>query len=214
MDSTLPIIEIITFHANERCLEDLGLFKEVRDMVAATTSVKSMYWGRSIELPSVFIWLLLWDSFEQSTAREETPSHTEMVRKLDALADDSKSSHKRDLHVRFSEWPTLPCIEAPVTEFDIAILKDLEARPTFERLTTSIFSNMRAAQLEGFHSLTLGTTLGDPLTSIYFGGWDSVEDHMKLGTQEGHEIMVKEIEEVFLTLRDLHVIHVRFERHV
>ena len=37
MDSALPIIEVITFHANEMCLKDLGLFKEVRDMVAATT---------------------------------------------------------------------------------------------------------------------------------------------------------------------------------
>ena len=37
---------------------------------------------------------------------------------------------------------------------------------------------------------------------------------MRLGTQEGHEIIVKEVEEVFLSLKDLHVIHVRFERHV
>jgi len=86
MESTLPIIEaeVVVFHANKRCLEDLGLFKEVRDMVAATTrcvqpaqtkskvpdvlgyslllerlvSVKSMYWGRSIEQPPVFVWLL------------------------------------------------------------------------------------------------------------------------------------------------------------
>ena len=98
-----------------------------------------------------------------------------MVRKLDALVDDSKSSHKRVLHVRFSECLTLAYIEAPVTEFDIAILKDLEARPTWERLTSSIFSNMRAAQLEGFRSLALGTVLGDPLTNVYFGGWDSIE---------------------------------------
>jgi hypothetical protein len=37
MGSTLPIVEVVIFHANERCLGDLGLFKEVRDMVAATT---------------------------------------------------------------------------------------------------------------------------------------------------------------------------------
>ena len=118
---------------------------------------------------------LVWDSLEQSTAREGTPSHTEMVRRLDALVDESKSSHKRNLHVHFSEYAPLTCIEAPITEFDIAILKDLEARPTWERLTSSIFSNLRAAQLEGFHSLALGTTLGDPLTNIYLGGWDKVE---------------------------------------
>jgi len=37
---------------------------------------------------------------------------------------------------------------------------------------------------------------------------------MKVGTQESHEIIVKELEEVFLILRDLHIHHVRFERHV
>ena len=98
-----------------------------------------------------------------------------MVRKLDALVDDSKSSHRRVLRVHFSEPIPLACIEAPVTEFDVAILNDLEARPAYERLTSSIFSNFRAAQLEGFHSLALAPALGDPLTSVYFAGWDSVE---------------------------------------
>ena len=37
MEPALPIIEVVIFHANERCLGDPGLFKEVRDMVAATT---------------------------------------------------------------------------------------------------------------------------------------------------------------------------------
>lgn len=37
---------------------------------------------------------------------------------------------------------------------------------------------------------------------------------MRLGSQDSHEILVKEIEEVFLSLRDLHIQHVRFERHV
>ena len=102
-------------------------------------------------------------------------SHDEMVRKLDALVDHSKSSHKRVLRVHFSEYTPLTCIEAPVTEFDISILKGLEERPTYERLTSSILSNLRAAQLEGFRSLALGTALGDPLTNVYLAGWDKVE---------------------------------------
>ena len=36
---------------------------------------------------------------------------------------------------------------------------------------------------------------------------------MSLGSQESHGIIVREVEEVFLSLRDLHVHHVRFERH-
>jgi hypothetical protein len=98
-----------------------------------------------------------------------------MVCKLDALVDDSKSSHRRVLRVRFSEYIPLPCIEAPVTEFDIAILKDSEERPTWERLTSSVFSKFKPEQLEGFRSLALGRALGDPLMYVHFAGWDSVE---------------------------------------
>lgn len=98
-----------------------------------------------------------------------------MVRELDALVDDSNPSPKRVLRVRFPEYLPLTCIEAPVTEFDIAILKDLESRPAWERLTSSIFSNMGIVQPEGFRSLALGTAVGDPLSNVFLGGWDSVE---------------------------------------
>jgi len=37
MESALPVIEVVTFRANKTCLDDPRLFKEVRDMVAATT---------------------------------------------------------------------------------------------------------------------------------------------------------------------------------
>jgi hypothetical protein len=36
---------------------------------------------------------------------------------------------------------------------------------------------------------------------------------MKIGTQESHQIIVKESEEIFHYLRDLEVQHVHFERH-
>jgi len=37
MDSELPVIEIVMFRANQGCLDDPALFKEVREMVVATT---------------------------------------------------------------------------------------------------------------------------------------------------------------------------------
>jgi len=45
-----------------------------------------------------------------------------MVRKLDALQDDP--SRKQVFHVHFTQHPPLTCIEAPVTVFDIAVVKD------------------------------------------------------------------------------------------
>jgi len=213
MELALPIIEIVTFRANETCLGDLGLFKEVREMVATTTNVKAMYWGRSVQMPSVFFWLLLWDSFAQSAAREGTPSHAEMVRKLDALVDDP--SRKRDLHIRFREHgdPPLACIEAPVTELDICVVKDIEVLAEWERRAESIGANLRAAQLEGALSMTCGRAVGDALTSAYLCGWNSVEDHQKMGTLKSHEVIVKEAEGIFGYISDLQIHDVPFERH-
>ena len=101
-------------------------------------------------------------------------SHAEMVRKLDALVDDP--SRKSVFHARFAELdPPLACIEAPVTEFDITILKDLESLPIRERLAESIMSHMRTTRLDGFVSLARGIALEDVLTNVYLAGWNSIE---------------------------------------
>jgi len=211
MDSTLPVIEVVTFRANKTCLDDPGLFKEVRDMVAASTSVKTMYWGRSVEQPRVFVWLLFWDSFTQSAARAETPSHVEMVRKLDALLDDP--SRKQVFHVNFSQHPLLKCIEAPVTEFDIALVRETESIPIFDRISESAMSDLKAMQPEGFLAMAHGKALEDERTTVYTAGWTSIEEHMKLGMVEGHQKFVSDSEEAFPHLKDLQMHHVYFERH-
>jgi len=211
MESAPPVIEVVTFRANKTCSDDPGLFKEVRDMVAATTSVKDMYWGRSVEQPHVFIWLLFWDSFTQSAARAETPSHVEMVRKLDALQDDP--SHKQVFHVHFTQHPPLTCIEAPVTEFDIAVVRETESLPTWNRISESAMGHLRALRPEGYLAMAHGKAQEDELTTVYTAGWTSIEDHMKLGMVEGHEQIVNESEEAFPHLKDLQMHHVYFERH-
>jgi len=98
-----------------------------------------------------------------------------MVRKLDTLVDDP--SRKRVLHIRFREHgdPPLACIEAPVTELDICVVKDIEVLAEWERRAESIGANLRAAQLEGALSMTCGKAVGDALTSAYLCGWNSVE---------------------------------------
>jgi len=99
-----------------------------------------------------------------------------MVRKLDALIDDpSSDKSKTVLHVRFLDHPPLACIEAPVMEFDVSVLKGAEYLPRWERLADSVMANIKAARLEGLHSLSRGTSLEDELVRVYIVGWDSIE---------------------------------------
>ena len=99
-----------------------------------------------------------------------------MVRKLDALIDDPSSDKSKSvLHVRFIDHPPMACIEAPVTEFDVSLLKGAEYLPRWEHLANSVMANIRAARLEGLRSLSRGTSLEDELGHVYIVGWDSVE---------------------------------------
>jgi hypothetical protein len=99
-----------------------------------------------------------------------------MVRKLDALIDDPSSDKSKTVfHVRFPEHPPLACIEAPITEFDVTVLNDVENKPTADRLADSVMANMRVTQVEGLRAVTRGTRLGDELVGVYTCGWDSIE---------------------------------------
>ncbi|KAH9963588.1 hypothetical protein BC827DRAFT_1266364 [Russula dissimulans] len=135
----------------------------------------------------------------------------EMVRKLDALLDDP--SRKQVFHVHFSQHPPLTCIAAPVTEFDIAVVRETESIPIFDRISESAMSDLRAVQPEGFLAMAHGKALEDEWTTLYTAAWTSIEEHMKLGMVEGHQKIVSKSEEAFPHLQDLQMHHVYFERH-
>jgi len=186
-------------------------------MTMASTTVHAMYWGRSVTTttttslgpPSLFFWLLLWDSFAESTMRVGTPSHAELVGRLDALVDEPSS--KRVYHVHFSEHP-LPCIEAPVTAIAFAALKDIQCQDTWRRARESARSSLRAACPDKLKSVH-GTTLEDVQTMVDMSGWESVEGLTNLGTDESHQKAIEDIEACLLYLKDLEIYHVHFERH-
>ena len=124
------------------------------------------------------LYFAVWDSLEQSTAREGTSSHTEMVRKLDALTDDP--SRKLVLHVRFSDLydPPLDCIEAPVTEVDLGFIKEDVLLAEWDRRAKSLMSHMkrvRAEGQEGLRTLALGKAVDDAKRTLYLVGWNRIE---------------------------------------
>jgi hypothetical protein len=112
-----------------------------------------------------------------------------MVRKLDALVDDP--SRKSVFHTCFAE-PDVPlaCLEAPITEFDISILKDMESLPESERLAESILSRMRAMHLEGLLSMARAIALEDVLTNFYLAGWNSIEVCVSLRISRKSDVLM------------------------
>jgi len=89
---------------------------------------------------------VVWDTLAESTARVGTPTHAEMVHKLDALVDDL--SRKRVLHVQVPEHLVMAAVEAPVTELDIIIVRDVEALAEYEPCSEVVMSKLRAVQLD------------------------------------------------------------------
>ncbi len=96
-----------------------------------------------------------------------------MVRKLDALVDDL--SRKRVLHVQVPEHLVMATVEAPATELDIIVVRDVEALAEYEPRSEAVRSKLRAAQPERLISLWYGVAIGDVLTSVCLAGWNSVE---------------------------------------
>jgi len=96
-----------------------------------------------------------------------------MVRKLDALLDDP--SRKRSFHVHFSQYPPLACIEAHVTEFNIAVVREPESLPIWDRTFESATTHLRAILPEGYLGMAHGKALEDELTTVYAAGWTSIE---------------------------------------
>jgi hypothetical protein len=98
-----------------------------------------------------------------------------MTRKLDALVDDP--SRKRVMHMNFAqfEFDPLACLEAPVTEFDMAELEDSQIAAQWNRVGLSIMANIRAAQPEGYLSMARGVSVEDMKNIVYLSGWRSVE---------------------------------------
>ena len=101
-----------------------------------------------------------------------------MVRKLDALTDDP--SRKLVLHLRFSDLhdPPLGCIESPVTELDLAFVKEDVLLAEWDRRAKSLMSHMRrihAEGQEGLRALTLGRAVEDVKASLYLVGWNRIE---------------------------------------
>jgi len=107
-----------------------------------------------------------------------------MVRKLDALVDDL--SRKRVLHVQVPEHLVMATVEAPATELDIIVVRDVETLAKYESREEAIRSKAIAAQHEGFISLGCGVAIGDVLTKVHLIGWNSVE--VCLGNTKEHWI--------------------------
>jgi hypothetical protein len=105
--------------------------------------------------------------------REGTGSHFELVSRLNALVDDPSS--KQVYHVHFLEHPPLSCIEAPVTTYTFAALKDIKYLDMWKRLAESVVSNFRNTSAEGLVGSEVADLYENVQSVLFLSGWESVE---------------------------------------
>ncbi|KAH8982479.1 hypothetical protein EDB86DRAFT_2970699 [Lactarius hatsudake] len=204
-----PIVEVIQFVSTEQCLANPSLFQELRDIVQGwqEKGLKGQCWGATVEKPNNIYWVLFWQSRTHAAAFAADPLYPEFVQRRQSLA----TTPMRDLYASLSGNPQL-CVEAPVTEIDI--FKAHEAR--IEKMHETLHSTLHLARLlqpQGLIGSSHGMTHEDPLVGIYFGGWNSVEDHMRIGMEEGHEKLKEAAEELMNQFSDLTIAHIAFKKH-
>ncbi|KAH9162053.1 hypothetical protein EDB89DRAFT_2027606 [Lactarius sanguifluus] len=220
-----PIVEVIQFVSTDQCLADPSLFQALRNIVQGwqEKGLKGQYWGATMEKPNNIYWVLceftgpvfafnhdkvaVWQSRAQAAAFAADPLYPEFVQRHQSLA----TTPVRDLHVPLSGTPQL-CVEAPVTEVDIYKAHGARIEETHE-MAHSGMRHLRSLQPQGFTGSSYGVTHEDPSVGVYIAGWKSVEDHMRVGMEEGHEKFKEEAEEIMKHLSDLAIAHIAFKKH-
>ena len=130
---------------------------------------------------------IVWDSLAQSKMREGTASHAELVSRLDMLVDDPSS--KRVYHIHFSKHPPLACLEAPITMFALAELKDIQYLDMWNRLGVSITTNVEAVSAEGHITSAWANPLDDAQTFVIMSGWESIEVCVSIACLRWHPFL-------------------------
>ncbi|KAH9021701.1 hypothetical protein EDB83DRAFT_2431205 [Lactarius deliciosus] len=204
-----PIVEVIQFISTEQCLANPSLFQDLRDIVQGwqEKGLKGQYWGATMEKPNNLYWVLFWQSHAHAAAFAADPLYPEFVQRRQSLA----TTAVRDLCAPLSWTPQL-LVEAPVTGIDIFKAQEARIEKMHETLHSTVYF-LRSLQPQGYIGSSYGMTHEDPLVGIHFSGWNSVEDHMRIGMEEGHEKVREEAEELMNQFSDLTMAHIAFKKH-
>jgi len=202
------IVEVVQFISTKQCVANPSLFEAVRKIVQRwqDNGMKGQYWGTVEGKPDNIYWILVWQSRAHAAAFAADPSYPEFVQRRESLA----TSAVRDIHVPVSGTPQ-PYM-APVTEVSIYTTHDSRIEKTHKEARAMIHL-LRSLKPTGFHGSVDGVTLEDPTVGLYIAGWNTVQDHMRVGMEEGHEKFRETTEEIFDNLKDLTVAHVTFKKH-
>ncbi|KAI0259315.1 hypothetical protein BC834DRAFT_906717 [Gloeopeniophorella convolvens] len=182
--------------------------ERVRDALASASlgsKPEHAYWGQSIESPTLFVWILVWDTpTPPDTAESALPALAAPL-----CAPDGQPTRWR---VRFpSHVPPYAPLIASVTEFATSESDQIEV---LQRLSQAVLVAIDATTFEGYRGRARGVALHDPGSVVYLAGWDSIEAHMKVGTEDGHQAVVKAAEELFQHFRDFQMHHMQLQRVV
>lgn len=204
------IVEVIQFISTDQCLADPSLLQALRDTVQGwqERGLKGQYWGPTVEKPNNIYWVLFWQSRAHAAAFAADPSYPEFVQRLRSLA----ATPVRDFHAPLSGSPQL-YVEAPVTVVDLYKTQDSRVQETHE-MTRSAFQHFWSLQPPGFTGFSSGVAHEDPTVGVCLAGWNSIEDHMRAGVEEGQENFKEEAEKALEQMSDLIIAHVAFKRHV
>jgi len=211
MTSEILIIQVVQFFANNRCLADPSLFHALRDTAQGwkNKGLIAQYWGTAQRQANDFYWLLLWQSHAHATAIKADPTYPIFAQKRQALA----IKPVYDVHVCFPGFDaTRHTLDAPVTEIDIYRTNEDGAPETHAKIRR-VTRRIESFHMQGFFGLSWGLAVDDGTRGVYLGGWETIEDHMRLGTSDEHKVFVKECEEIFANFRELSVAHVYFKPH-
>ncbi|KAH9991055.1 hypothetical protein BJV77DRAFT_963066 [Russula vinacea] len=220
LEHDCPVVQFVQFRANDRCLADPSLFQAVRDTAQGwqEKGLNAQYWGTSVLQANEFYWLLFWQSYAHATAIKADPSYPSFFQNREALV----AAPVFEIHAPLSGDPQPErTLKAPVTEVDFYRTDDIEVNPdskpaaAIHDMVVRVNYHIESLQLPGYISQNWGFAFEDGRWAIVLRGWESIEDHMRLGMldDDGHRSFVQQTEEIFKSLTEVSVGHAYIKSH-
>ncbi|KZV69799.1 hypothetical protein PENSPDRAFT_735160 [Peniophora sp. CONT] len=197
--------EIARWTASEAVKKDLGIVKDVVEIMKSKTSLP-VFAGINIETAELF-WMLTWDKTETHKAFIDSPEYADFMAKFKPTMPEGGA--KVDMgHAHFDRDP-LPAFESKVTEHALITPKEGEFDAMLEVL------KRMGEVLKEHPELSVGAAVGTieekPGVILVVIGWHTVEDHEKAAAPGGpcHHFLAELRSKVAVRPEVTHVPYVR-----
>ncbi|KZV75319.1 hypothetical protein PENSPDRAFT_681271 [Peniophora sp. CONT] len=200
-------VALIVFNGSE---DSVGPFEALRsefEMKGSLTVPDGHFWGRGVERPNRFFWIVFFKSDASLSEYFEDGSRPAFRDRILEMTSDPIIFH--GLHTR----PNMrELLKAPVVEVSHFRLKPSGTVAESAVQCQIVSDALIARKTKGLHGFSWALTEERGGEGVYIGGWDSITDREASINYEDHDL-IEQIEKGFDLAESIAMMNVVFQLH-